>query len=79
MSDVRHVATGRDDQKDIAWCGETGLLMVRHFVDPTHVLLDLQQGTLVTPCKACLKAMRAAIDVEVGCDCGDPLCEEHLP
>ncbi len=49
----------------IAWC-DVNATNEWFFGDAAHVLAELAYGGGIEPCHACLRAMRAVIDAELG-------------
>ena len=76
MMEVKHVAYTRLDRtkadgevvKVKAWCGRplSRGVPLWCFQDVNHVVLSLEAGDAITPCRACLKKIKAIIDKELG-------------
>lgn len=63
-----HIGDGTGAAGTSAWCGAPDGIMEWRFVDATHALLALRNGTAITPCPACLRAIRLVIDAELATD-----------
>ena len=48
----------------VAWCGKE-VYSRWMYLDAGHALTDLRYSGSITPCRACLKAMRKVIDEEL--------------
>ena len=59
------VATGEAHSR-MSWCGRKISSSEWQFVDPTHALLSLRQGSLVPMCHDCVRAMRLVLNQELG-------------
>ena len=55
-------ATGRADEPQTSWCGRRVALSEWSFIDASHALLAMKQGSRLTLCLACRAAIRKVLD-----------------
>lgn len=54
----KHIKQNHEDRKTLSWCGANLTSMDWTFQSIDHAVLSIQNGTLIFPCRKCVKKIQ---------------------